>query len=166
MTADGWWPGNERSQGVGRKSIGIVFTKYSGFGTSSVNRHVETTAFNHAKNCMLVSDEMICARDDSRLAPSRRETSPQCNAVSHWLSANLESVSISKAPFLGIIIAYANACQRDWHLVHSIMGNIFVAMSSCLPSERIPIPNVISMLQMINVYAIWCLLKHIQHDNG
>ena len=30
-------------------------------------------------------------RTDSRLAPSQWETSLQCNAVSHWLGANLES---------------------------------------------------------------------------
>ena len=33
----------------------------------------------------------ICCRADSRFAPSQWETSLLCNAVSHWLGANLES---------------------------------------------------------------------------
>ena len=35
-----------------------------------------------------------CLRADSRFAPSHGETSLQSNAVSHWLGANLESISM------------------------------------------------------------------------
>ena len=35
------------------------------------------------------------SRADSRLAPSQWETSLQCNAVSHWLGANLEWAQVS-----------------------------------------------------------------------
>ena len=38
-----------------------------------------------------ICSRQVSCRAVSRLAPSQRETSLQCNAVSHWLGANLES---------------------------------------------------------------------------
>ena len=39
----------------------------------------------------VITPHIYCNRADSRLAPSQWETPLQCNAVSHWLGANLES---------------------------------------------------------------------------
>ena len=41
-----------------------------------------------------IVDWSQCVRTDTRLAPSRWETSLQSNAVSHWLGANLESALV------------------------------------------------------------------------
>ena len=46
----------------------------------------------HASFCSAV----IISRADSRFAPSQWETSLQCNTISHWLGANLESAQISQ----------------------------------------------------------------------
>ena len=54
-------------------------------------------------------------RADSRLAPSQWETSLQSNAVSHWLSANLESALGYTAPFwLVFLFTYIRHTCHSW----------------------------------------------------
>ena len=50
---------------------------------------------NDLKQSMTPNDLKQSYSDDSRLAPSRCETSLRSNAVSHWLGANLESTLIT-----------------------------------------------------------------------
>ena len=54
-------------------------------------------------------DSIHVPRADSRLAPSQWETSLQCNAVSHWLGANLES-----ALCVFFSIQYPIVFSRTW----------------------------------------------------
>ena len=57
----------------------------------------------------------IC-RTDSRLAPSHRETSLQCNAVSYWLSANLES-----ALYMGRVLGHY--WLKRWLVARSVANH-------------------------------------------
>ena len=59
-------------------------------------RYIVTSSligWEHTQNdpCIFVQVSSIKYRADSRLVPSQWETSLQSNAVSHWLSANLQS---------------------------------------------------------------------------
>ena len=65
-------------------------------------------------NCSCCNSSMYTGlRADSRLAPSQWETALQCNAVSHWLGANLEST-------LSHICAKAFVHSSHWKPVNLI----------------------------------------------
>ena len=73
---------------------------------------------------LIMSDSVPAGQDnitraDSRLALSQWETSLQCNAVSHWLGANLESVLITMLKYF----------PDDWGLPYSVYSKVFLWVS-------------------------------------
>ena len=68
--------------------------------------------FVHTSRCQIIAAcwcqiALYNYKADSRLAPSQWETSLQSNAVSHWLSASLESTQqLGHHPFRQWLVAY------------------------------------------------------------
>ena len=85
-------------------------------------------------------------RVNSRLAPSQREASLQCNVVSHWLGANLESaLHISGFPSLGEL--------QYMHWIHCIMsGWSHLADKHSVQLLMIPMPIDFISANLLTMY--------------
>ena len=83
--------------------------------------------------CIRTSLTYVKCRADSRVVPSQWETSLQCNAVSHWLGATLESVlKWTKTCYVPRLrVSQKQGCAILPVRISELLGNI-VNRVSCL----------------------------------
>ena len=116
-------------------------------------------------------------RADSRLSPSQWEMSLQSNAISHWLSANLEStlIFVMIGSDSGLVIIWCSPETREslklkldvikifislvWHL-YGISVKSMLKQNLIMPFSWSVIISIISMLMYLmgqKKDVIWCI---------
>ena len=99
---------------------------------------------DHFISSCLILEILVCqcqcnCRADFRLAPSQWETSLQCNAVSHWLSENLESeLNCTNVNVLAWCLTWGRFCQFGYPMTHQM------SVIVCLTDSESSLPGTAS----------------------